>query len=297
MDYSDYQNTLSIDLTSILPYYANGIRLQRLKFFDLWLNRNNYPPEKIKQTLQKDYNFHIRQAVNSGNVADKMIANAALHHYYYWLNEILRSVDHHTAALIAPDNLQQPIPPSALSLGKTFAGELQFFISTFKLYNKSKYNPVFPLFSDNDKQRLLNEQAQFLKKLINISESADYQIRIKNLIDNRDDIQLLKTTRELVKKYGEDQEKVSVFIEEYEMVMLYNVAMIDLTRQVVAIQKAVNILNVIRQQGIEKDAISEWLKDPKHYNPITQKPFIWDGDKKHLIIKTESDKDTYYLSL
>ncbi len=302
LDFSNYQNTLSIDLTAILPYYANDIQLQRLKFFDLWLNRNNYLPEKIKHALQKDYDFHMLQAANAITLIEKAIATAALHQHYYWLNEILRSVDHHTSALIVPDYLQQPILRSALSLRKTYAGELQFFISTFKPYNESEYNPIFPLFSDNDKQRIFNQQAQFLKKLINISESADYQTLTEHLMEDHDVIQLLKVTEKLVEKYGgnwdEFNDNMGGYIGKYEDVLIWlNATFINRTRQLVAIQKAVTILNAIRQQDIGKDAISEWLKDPKHYNPIIQKPYIWDGDKKHLIIKTENDIDTYYLSL
>ncbi len=298
LDFSAYQNTLVIDLMTLsFPYYTNDSKLQRLALIDLWLNRNNYPPEYIEQMLQKDYDFHILLAANSTTLVDKMIAIVALRNNYYWLNEILNSVDNHTAILIKPDYLQQPIPPSVLSLKTTYAGELQLFISLFKPYNKSEDNPILYQFSDNDKQRLFNEQAKFLKKLINISKSADYQVRIKYLMEDSDVIQLLRTTKKLVEKYGGNWDEFNSSMGGYDFMLIYNAYFISLSHQLVAIQKAVNILDKVRQQGIKQDAISEFLNQPQYYNPLTQKPFVWDGDKKQIIIITENDKDTYYLSL
>ncbi len=134
LDFSAYQNIQTIDLMTLFPNYAINIELQRLALIDLWLNRHDYPSGKIKQTLQKDYDFHIRQAANAITLVEKMVAVAKLRQHYYWLNEILKSVDN-TAALITPDYLQQLIPPSALSLRAAYTGELQFFISLFKSYN------------------------------------------------------------------------------------------------------------------------------------------------------------------
>ncbi len=294
VDFSDYQNTLKIDLIGLFLGATSDVRLQRLALMDLWLDRNNYPPEKIKQILQKDYDFHIRQAANATNLVEKTIAIAALRNHYYWINELLRSVDHHKAALINPDYLQRPIPSSALSLKGTYVGELQFFISLYKPHNINE-DRIFAKVSDNDMQQLFNHKAAFLKRLTIISESADYQNQLNQLKDDKAVRQYIASFKAVIEDW--DDTIGSADTDAFAILVTSVAIAINRTRQVVAIQKAVNILNAIRQQGIEKDAISEWLKQSKHYNPITQKPFIWDGDKKHLIIKTESDKDTYYLSL
>ncbi len=296
LDFSDYQNSLQIDLIGIFPNTASDVRLQSLALMDLWLNRNNYPPEKIKQTLQKDYDFHIRQAANATNLVEKTIAVGALRNHYYWINELLRSVDNHTATLIAPDDLRQPIPTSALSLKSTYVGELQFIISLYKPHNIGENSP-FARISDNDRQHLLNQQSAFLKRLISISESSDYQSQLDHLKDDKVVRQYIASSKAIIKKTEKDWDDTEDTEDTFAILVTNMAVFISRTRQLVAIQRAVNLLETIRQQGIEKDGIPKWLKQPKHYNPTTQKPFIWDGDKKHLIIKTESDKDTYYLSL
>ncbi len=297
LDYAVYQNTLTIDLRMlILPNYNINIQLQRLALIDLWLNRHDYSPEKIKQTLQKDYNFYLRQAANAVTLVEKMVAVAALRNHYYWLNEILKSVDNNTAALLTPDYLQQPIPLSALSLRTAYTGELQFFISLFKSYNITEDSLIVYPISDNDKQQLFNYKATLLKKLINISESDNYQRQLNHLANDKTTRQYIASFKAVSKKSGENWHDIFGSTDGFVVLVASITVYIDRTRQLVAIQKAVNVLNTIRRQGIESDAIPAFLKQAEYANPLTQKPFLWDDDRQQIIIN-ESKKVKYYLSL
>lgn len=132
LEFPDYNNTMTIDLMASFPDYGSDIMLQQLALVSLWLNRNDYPPEQIKQALQKDHDFRLKQSANAVTLIEKMVAVAGLQNNYYWLNEILKSVDTDTATALTPRYLHKPIPLSALSMQMAYSGELQFFISLFK---------------------------------------------------------------------------------------------------------------------------------------------------------------------
>lgn len=293
----NYQNIMPVDIMASFPPYGADIQLQQLALIALWLNRNHYSPEKIKQALQKDYDFRIKQATHAVTLVEKVVAVTGLQNHYYWLNELLKSVDNDKATEITPDYLQQPIPQAVLSMQMTFAGELQFFTSVFKKYNTDEnLNPTAHLLSDTEKQRLLNYKATLLNALIHSSESEDYKAQLEQLKEDKTIRHYLKALKEFSKENGgwdivDNYEGGDDFRELVTPVIKY----IDRTQRVVAIQKAVNVLYQMRQQNIKPAEIVDFLNQPKHHHPLTGKAFTWDSEKQQIVIPT--DDFTYYLTL
>ncbi len=149
---------------------------------------------------------------------------------------------------------------------------------------------------DNDKQQLFNYKATLLKKLINISESENYQSQLNHLANDKATRQYIASFKAVSKKSGENWQDIFGSTDGFTVLVASITVYIDRTRQLVAIQKAVNVLNTIRQQGIESDAIPAFLKQAEYANSLTQKPFLWDDDKQQIIIN-ESKKVKYHLSL
>ncbi len=297
LTFPDYQNTMTIDLLASVPYYGNDIRLQQLALIDLWLNRNNYAPEKIKQALQKDYDFYLKQSANALTLIEKMIALAGLRHNYYWLNEILKSVDSGRAATLTPRYLETPIPASVLSMRMAYIGELQFYMSLFKPQNAdNEFNPLTSQLSDNEKQRLFNYQATLLKRLIRISESTDFQQQLKQLETDSNTQKYIELMTALDKDSGGKLMEFAFGDTPFEQFVLLVANYIERPYELTAIQKAVKVLQAIRQQTIEPVNIPAFLQQSEQHNPLTQKPFAWDSDKQRIMIKT-AEGQIYYLAL
>ncbi|PID64630.1 MAG: hypothetical protein CR977_03555 [Gammaproteobacteria bacterium] len=292
----DYQNTMTIDLLASVPYYGSNIRLQQLALIDLWLNRNNYAPEKIKQALQKDYSFRLRQSANASTLLEKMVALAGLRHNYYWLNEILKSVDSGRAAALTPRYLETPIPASALSMRMAYIGELQFYISLFKPQNADDEFNLASQLSDNEKQRLFNYKATLLKRLIHISESNDFQQQLKQLEADNNIQKYLELMTALDKDSGGKLREFAFGDTPFEQFVLLIAKYIERPYELTAIQKAVKVLQAIRQQAIEPVNIPAFLQQSEQHNPLTQKSFAWDSDKQRIMIKT-AEGQVYYLAL
>ncbi len=292
----DYQNTMTIDLLASVPYYGSDIQLQQLALIDLWLNRNNYAPEKIKQALQKDYDFYLKQSANGLTLLEKMVALTGLQHNYYWLNEILKSVDSGRAAALIPRYLETPIPASALSMRMAYVGELQFYMSLFKPQNADDEFNLASQLSDNEKQRLFNYKATVLKKLIRISESNDFQQQLKQLEADNNIQKYVELMTALDKDSGGKLSEFSFRDTPFEQFVLLIANYIERPYQLTAIQKAVKVLQAIRQQAIKPVKIPAFLQQSEQHNPLTQKPFTWDSDKQRIMIKT-TEGQVYYLSL
>ncbi len=293
----DYQNTMNIDLLTSFAHYGSDIQLQQLALIDLWLNRNNYAPEEIKQVLQKDYDFYLKRSSNALTLVEKMISLAGLRHNYYWLNEILKSVDSGRAAALTPRYLETPIPTSVLSMRMTYIGELQFYMSLFKPQNAdNEFNPLVSHLSDNEKQRLFNYKATLLKKLIRISESNDFQQQLKQLEADNDIQQYVELMTALDKDSGGKLSEFAFGDTPFEHFVLLIANYIERPYELTAIQKAVKVLQAIRQQAIEPVNIPAFLQQSKQHNPLTQKPFAWDSDKQRIVIKTVEGQ-VYYLTL
>lgn len=298
LTFPNYQNILTIDSTSILPTsFVNDANLQRLALMDLWLNRNDYPPEKIKQALQKDYDFRLKKSANANTLVEKMIANAGLKNNYYWLNEILKSVNSDTANKLTPRYLHEPIPSSTLSMRTAYIGELQFFMSLLKPQNADEeFNPIVSQLSDNEKQRLLNTNATLQKTLINISESADYQTQLKQLETNPSVQQYIALMTALDKDSGGKLSEFTFGDTPFEQFVMPLPIYIERSYHLVATLKAVNVLQKIRQQSMKPADIPAFLQHAEQHNPLTGKPFEWNGDTQQIVIPTEKSF-TYYLSL
>lgn len=292
LELSGYQNTMTIDLMTSFPAYGSDIKLQQLALMELWLNRSTYPPEKIKQALQKDYDFRLKQSANELTLIGKMVALAGLQNNYYWLNEILKAVDSDTAKALTPRYLHEPIPPSTLSLRMALIGELQFFMSIFKPQNVDKaFNPTAFQLRDDKKARLFNFKAAVLKKLIDISESTDYQTQLERLKEDEAVQQYLRSFEEIANDWDNIFDDGDGFGTLIAPIAIY----IDRPRQLVSIQKAVNVLQQIRQEQITPNDIPAFLQRAEQHNPLTKQPFDWDSGKQQMVIPTESL--TYYLSL
>ncbi len=287
---------MTIDLLASVPDYGSDIRLQQLALIDLWLNRNNYAPEKIKQALQKDYDFRLKQSANASTLLEKMIALAGLRHNYYWLNEILKSVDSDKAAALTPRYLETPIPASALSMRMAYIGELQFYMSLFKPQNADDEFNLASQLSDNEKQRLLNYQATLLKRLIHISESNDFQQQLKQLEADNNIQQYVELMTALDKDSGGKLSEFAFGDTPFEQFVLLIAKYIERPYELTAIQKAVKVLQAIRQQGIKPVNIPAFLQQSEQHNPLIQKPFAWDSDKQRIMIKT-AEGQIYYLAL
>ncbi len=290
LNFTEYKNTLKVNAS--MPF-SHNVALQQLSFIDVWRNRLNYTPSEIKQFFEKDYRFNILKATNANTILGKMVAIAQLENNYYWLNELLRSVDKNTAKNIIPDYLTQAIPKSALSFRNAFTGELQFYMSLFGSHHRNDFFTLSSPVSRNDMQRLANNQAKILSILINISESENYLKKIEQLSVNDEAIQLskenVKMTKEIITKYGGDYQQFEKLALFYKDKVFYEKTYIIRANRLASIQKSVRILNEIRTQSIEKEKITDFLNQPENYNPVTHEPFVWDKNSQQIIIKKEKE--------
>ncbi len=291
LNFSAYKNTLKVNAS--MPFPQN-IALQRLSFIDVWIHRLNYTPSEIKQFFEKDYTLNLLRAANATTLLSKVIAIAQLENNYYWLNELLKSVDKDTAKNIIPDYLTQPIPKSVVSFRTAFTGELQFYMSLLNSYHCNEFFTLSSPIGRNDMQRLANSQAKILNILIDISESENYLKKIEQLNVNDEIVQLakdtLKMTKEIITKHGGDWQEFEsiVFLGKKGGRAIFKEKIyIIRANQLASIQKAVRLLNEIRTQAIEKEKITDFLNQPENYSPVTHKPFIWDKNTQQIIIKRE----------
>lgn len=171
-DLPEYQYTLhSTDSQFLLPNYGIQFQLQQLFWLNLWIHRHDYSAKKIKQLLQKSSYFYRKQIHNTQNSLDKMMASSLLAQHYYWLNELLQSVDAQTATTMLPENTFQPFESDLLSMRKAYVHEFQLMQAI--LNETSSFN-------QNDLQHLFNAKVAVVQELIDLSESKQQNIQPEN---------------------------------------------------------------------------------------------------------------------
>lgn len=150
--------------------------------------------------------------------------------------------------------------------------------------------------SDNEKQRLFNHKATLLKTLITFSELPDYQKRIKQLETDKN-IQQYLALMTALDKYNDDLWSELTFGDTpFEKFVWSITRYVERPYQLTAIQKAVFVLQEIRQQGIKSTGIPVFLQQSEQYNPLTKQAFEWDSDKQQIIIST-TEGQVYHLPL
>lgn len=290
LDFPTYQNTQTIHIEASSPDYSIQIKLQRLALINLWLNREQYSAQAIKDALEKDYNFHLNQANNASGVVEKMVATALLQNNYYWLNEILKSVGNERASAIIPAYLTQAIPTSVLSMRSAYAGEFQLTVSLFQPYDNDDI--MTTEMSDVDKQTLLNAEATLMQKLIAISESSNQRAQIADLADDEDVRKLVDAVGSIISKFIPEGKAIS---EQRKETVLQYATYMNRVQQSIAIAKAVSVLQDIRQNNIQASAIVDFLAQVSQHNPLTKQPFEWDA--QHQQIRIHGIDRSFYLPL
>lgn len=271
-DLPEYQYTLhSTDSQFLSPNYGIQFRLQQLFWLDLWIHRHDYSAEKIKQLLQKSSHFYRQQIRNTHNSLDKMMASALLAQHYYWLNELLQSVDAPKAAAMLPENTFQPFETDIFSMRKAYVHEFQLMQAILNETN---------LFNQNDLQRLFNAKAAVVQELIELSESKQPNIQPENSIQTPKAKHLYHIEYMMFEQYM--MGKAMADMEVGGIVQLAE--HIAYIRQLSAIQKAVEVLENIRRKAIPADAIVHFLQQPEQHNPLSQAPFNWDAQQQRITI-------------
>lgn len=245
-------------------------RIHNFYLASLWLKRYDMEPEALKAALQADYRFQTMRLSAADTLLEKMIAANSIESHYFWLNELLKSVDKPTAKQLVDFYEKQPLPSEALSMRRALIGEFMFM-------HEPPLEQLKKPLTEGEKQSMANNLAVFAQALLDIEASKDTQIALKEKLQDP----ALQEAAEALKTQMQALIKEELLVEEglsIEMLLQYPVYYIQSLRELPALPKAVQLLSAIRQSNLSAEQIPAFLAQTDNLNPVTGQPYEWESE-------------------